>query len=99
MNNTSNTNPVKSIALTGADQAVATAQVFYGIVITNESGASMNIHVHNGANGSGTPIIAGLHVNNNDSEYLWFGPNGVNCPSGIWIDVVSGTPTGSVLYR
>ena len=99
MNNTSTTGPVKSVALTGSDQAVATAQVFMGVVITNESGASMNIHVHNGANGSGTPIIAGLHVNNNDSEYLWFGPNGVACPAGIWVDVVSGTPTGSILYR
>jgi len=48
MNNTSTTGPVKSIALTGSDQAVATAQVFYGMIITNESGAAMNLHVHNG---------------------------------------------------
>lgn len=99
MNNTSNTMPVKSIALTGADQAVATAQVFYGLVITNESGAAMNLHIHNGSSGSGTAIISGAYVANNQSYQVWLGPNGVSCPNGIWIDVVSGTPTGSVLYR
>lgn len=99
MNNTSNTNPVKSIALTGADQAVATAQVFFGLVVTNESGTAMNLHIHNGATNSGTPIIAGVYVSNNQSSHVWFGPNGISCASGIYIDVVSGTPIGSVLYR
>ena len=99
MNNTSNTSPVKSIALTGADQAIATAQVFYGLVITNESGAAINLHIHNGASNSGTPIIAGAYVANNQSHTTWVGPNGVACPAGIYIDVVSGTTTGSVLYR
>ena len=99
MNNTSNTSPVKSIALTGADQAVATAQVFYGLVITNESGTPINLHIHNGANNSGTPIIAGAYVANNASYTSWFGPNGVACSAGIYVDVVSGTATGSILYR
>ena len=99
MNNTSNTGPVKSIALTGADQAIATAQVFYGLAITNESGSAINLHIHNGASSSGTPIISGVYVANNQSQTIWLGPNGVNCPSGIYVDVVSGTATGSVLYR
>jgi hypothetical protein len=99
MNNISNTKPVTSLALTGSDQAVATAQVFYGMVITNESGSAMNLHVHNGASNSGTPIICGAYVANNQSTNIWFGPNGIACSAGIYVDVVSGTPTGSVLYR
>jgi len=99
MNNTSTTGPVKSIALTGSDQAVATAQVFYGMIITNESGAAMNLHVHNGASNSGTAIIAGSYTQNNQTTTVWYGPNGIACPNGVYIDVVAGTPTGSILYR
>jgi len=98
VNNTSETGPVKSFALTGADQAIATAQVFYGVIVTNNSGTAVNIHIHNSADNTGA-IIAGVHVTNNNSADVWYGPNGIACPNGVYVDAVSGTPTGSVLYR
>ena len=99
MNNTNNTGPVKSVAISGVDQAISTVGTFYGLVITNESGVAMNLHIHNGASSSGTAIICGGYVANNQSLNVWFGPNGISTPAGIYVDVVSGTPTGSVLYR
>jgi len=100
VNNTSETGPVKSIALTGADQAVADAKVFLGVVLVNESGAANRIHVHNGTSAdAANPIIAGLSQATLTAGNVWLGPNGVACPNGIYVDVVTGTPTGSILYR
>lgn len=99
MNNTNNTGPVKSVSIPTTDGAVSTVNTFYGLVITNESGTAINIHVHNGTSGSGTPVIGGAYVANNQSYSMWLGPNGISTPAGIYVDVVSGTPTGSILYR
>jgi hypothetical protein len=100
MNNTSNTSPVKSIKLTGADQAIADAKVFLGFVLVNESGASARAHIHNGDSADvANPIIAGLTAATLTTGNVWYGPNGIACPNGVFLDAVAGTFGGSVLYR
>jgi hypothetical protein len=100
MNNTSNTNPVLSVKLTGSDQVIANAKVFLGFVMINESGASARAHIHNGSSGdAANPIIAGLTTATLTSGNVWFGPNGIACPNGVFVDAVAGTFSGSVLYR
>jgi hypothetical protein len=100
MNNTSNTNPVLSVKLTGSDQVIANAKVFLGATLINESGASARFHVHNGSSGdAANPIIAGLSQATLTYGNVWYGPNGIACPNGVFVDAVAGTFSGSVFYR
>lgn len=88
-----------AVALTGSDQqAVSGSAIFMGLVVTDEAAGITKVHVHNGTDNTGAHVGA-LGVAANGQDEKWFGPNGVHCPDGIFVDVVSGTPSGSILYR
>ena len=99
MNNVSHLSAGRIIELTGADQqAVTGSAVLLGVVVTDEAASSVKIHVHNGTANT-APHVAALNVNSGGSDSVWYGPNGVHCPNGIYIDVVTGTPSGSIFVR
>jgi len=88
-----------AIALTGSNQqAVTGAAIFMGLVVTDEAAANIKVHIHNGTDNTGEHVAA-LGVSSNGQAQEWFAPNGVACPDGIFVDVVSGTPSGSIFYR
>lgn len=91
--------PANAVALTGSDQqAVTGSAVFMGLVLTDEAAGQAKVHVHNGTDASGVHVGA-LGVDSNGQDEKWFGPNGVHCPDGIFVEIISGTPSGSILYR
>lgn len=87
------------VAIPTADgQAVTGACVLMGATLVNESGAAMRLHVHNGTSTSGDHVL-GFAVNNQNAQSVWFGPNGVSCPNGLYVNVIAGTPTGTLFYH
>jgi hypothetical protein len=45
------------------------------------------------------PHIAAIAGQSGGSDTMWFGPNGLACPNGIYIKVYSGTIEGSVFTK
>jgi hypothetical protein len=91
--------PAEIVALTGTSQLIAAGNaVLYGFEVSDDTQSSVHAHLHNGTDNTG-PIVAGVKPPNNDHDAFWFGPNGVHCPDGIFLDVTSGTPEGSVFVR
>ena len=95
----SNDGPAEIVALTGSDQqAVTGASVFLGLDVNDDAASNVHLHVHNGTDNTGT-LVASADPANGGHDELWFGPGGIKCPGGIFLDVVSGTPSGSIFYR
>ncbi len=98
MANTSYLEPATAVALTGVDQTITTPMIFMGLLIDDEAAGTCRIHVHQGTSVAGI-MVAAITVSSNGSDLIWYGPNGILCPNGIFINVVSGTPEGAVFYR
>lgn len=81
-----------------SEQAVSGAAIFMGFDINDDDSGNVHVHIRNGTDATGS-LIAGAIPANGDHDSHWFGPNGVYCPDGIYIEVDSGTPTGSIFYR
>jgi hypothetical protein len=91
-----NAAPAEIVPLTPADGQVVTGScVLYGAVVSDEAAGSLQVHLHNGTDNTGVHVAA-ASVSANGSTNIWFGPNGIHCPDGIYNDVVTGTATGSV---
>lgn len=67
-----------------------------GVMVGDASHGQVHIHLHNG-DANNDPIVAMVHPANGNHDTIWFGPNGIACPDGVYIDVITGTPLGSVL--
>jgi len=90
-----NASPAEIVALPGTDvQLVTGSCVLYGVVVTDEAAGALQVHLHDGTSTSGDHVAA-LAVAANGSATVWYGPNGIHCPNGIYCDVVTGTASGS----
>jgi len=95
----SNDGPAESVALTGVDQqAVVGTCVFLGLGVNDDAESNVHLHIHNGTDNTGN-FIASSDPSNGGHDELWFGPGGVKCDGGIFVDVITGTPSGSIFYR
>jgi len=95
----SNDGPAEVVALTGSDQqAVTGSSVFLGLDVNDDAASNVHLHIHNGTDNTG-PLIASADPSSGGHDELWFGPGGVKCDGGIFVDVVTGTPSGSIFYR
>ena len=93
------TQPVLAKALSAAShQAVTGDAVFFGLDVNDDSSGNVHIHVYNGTNNTGV-MVGSAKPPNGGHEKSWFGPNGILCSDGIYIEVVSGTLTGALFYR
>jgi len=91
--------PTEIVPLTGTSQLIAADDgVLYGFEVSDDTQSSVHAHIHHGTDNTG-PIITGVKPPNGGHDAIWFGPNGVHCPDGIFLDVTSGTPEGSVFVR
>ncbi len=85
-----------AVALTGADQQIATGNaVFMGYAVADDAAGVPVVNFYNGTDNTGTLITTARKLDGKH-ETEWFGPNGVHCPDGIYADVTAGTPSGSV---
>ena len=98
MANTSYLEPAIAVGLTGVNQTIATPMIFMGLLVDDEAAGTCRVHVYYGSSVAGI-MIAAVTVTNNGTDTSWYGPNGILCPNGIFISVVSGTPVGAVFYR
>jgi hypothetical protein len=93
------TQPVRAKKLTATShQAVTGPAVFYGLDVNDDASGNVHVHVYNGTSNTGVMVSSAVPANG-DHDQHWFGPNGILCPSGIYVEVVSGTPSGSIFYR
>lgn len=81
-----------------SEQAVSGAAIFMGLDVNDDDSGNVHIHIYNGTDTTGN-LIAGAVPANGDHDSHWFGPNGIYCPDGIYIEVDAGTPSGSIFYR
>jgi hypothetical protein len=90
---------LRTVALTGSDQAVrATEAIYAGFTIRETSGSAAAVVViyDNASAASGTIIEQiGLAQGESAREYYL---NGIWCVNGIYVDVVSGAVAGSIRY-
>jgi hypothetical protein len=98
MANTSYLEPATAVGLTGVNQTIATPMIFMGLSVCDDGTGASRVHVYHGTSDNGLSIAA-TTVPNNGDDSVWYGPNGVLCPNGIFIKVYSGVPEGAVFYR
>jgi len=95
----SNDGPAEVVELSGSDQQAVTGScVLLGLDVNDDGSATVHVHIHAGTDNTG-PLIASAVPANGKHEIFWFGPGGIKCEGGIYVDVVSGTPDGSIFYR
>ena len=95
----SNDGPAEVVELTGSDQQAVTGScVFLGLDVNDDDSGTVHVHIHSGTDNTG-PLIASAVPANGKHEIFWFGPSGIKCPGGIYVDVTAGTPEGSIYYR
>lgn len=95
----SNDGPAEVVALTGVDQQAVTGDcVLLGLDVNDDTSGNVHVHIHAGTDNTG-PLVMSAIPPNGEHEIIWFGPGGVKCDDGIYVDVVSGTPEGSIFYR
>jgi len=98
MGQRSNDGPAQYVELTGSDQqAVTGSAVLIGMSVSGGS-TGPKVNIHDGTANS-DPLVASLSVASNGAGSLMFGPNGVALADGIYVDIVSGDASGSLLYR
>jgi len=87
------------VELTGVDQqAVTESCVLLGLDVNDDDSGNVHVHVHAGTDNTGALVCSAIPANGNH-EIVWFGSGGVKCQDGIYVDVISGTPEGSIFYR
>jgi len=79
-------------------QLVTGACVLMGMVLTDEATGAVKVHLHNGTADTAPHVLA-VAAASGGQDTIWYGPNGVSCPGGIYMDVVTGTPSGSIFYH
>ena len=98
MNNRSTLQAATATALTGSNQTITEQTVFLGITASDAGAGGIKLHVYHGTADT-DPHIAAISANTGASDSMWFGPNGIACPNGIYIKVYSGTAEGSIFTK
>jgi hypothetical protein len=92
--------PATLVTFTGvAQQITSDDAIFLGFSIADDAASSPVVNFHHGTADTDPLIATARKADNGKHETLWFGPNGIHCPDGIYADVTAGTPSGSVYIR
>jgi hypothetical protein len=65
---------------------------------TGTPGATAQVRFRSGTTVSGTPLGAGVTLAANESVREWFGPSGINVPTAVFLERVSGSTEVTVYY-
>lgn len=75
-----------------AGHAAAAGLRLMGYYVRETAGAVATLNIEHGtANGGG--VMAGVNLAAAATDHEWFGPQGLPCASGIWIQRLTGTAT------
>ena len=92
--------PASLVAFSGVAQQITSAHaIFLGVSIADDAASSPVVKFEHGTADTDPLIATARKADNGKHETLWFGPNGIHCPDGIYADVTAGTPSGSVFIR
>lgn len=85
-----------SDALVAADPSLRV----HGISICESAGSSDKAHFRliHGATAAGGTMVASIKLAASESQFIWFGDEGVRSPNGISVDRVAGTAEFIVYY-
>lgn len=73
-----------------AGHAAATELRLMGLSVRETAGAVATLNIEHGTANS-SPVLAAINLAAAGSTVLWFGPQGLPCASGIWIERLTGT--------
>lgn len=87
---------VQSVPLTGSDQVVSGgAAVYRGFTISETAAAVARVRIYDNASAASGTVLEEISLAANESAREFY-PVGVWAASGIFVDVVSGTVSGSI---
>lgn len=69
-----------------------------GWSFSEEAGAAAKIILRDG-NGTGARVIAVISLASGESNREWFGPDGIQVSTGIYVDRTAGTTLGAIYHR
>lgn len=78
------------------DAAVSTSKPtrLYGWSVTESAGSpAIATAVLRNGTGTGDPIVAIASVPASGKDFQWFGPNGITCTGGLFLDRTGGSTT------
>lgn len=87
---------VNSTTGTTGDTTITGGTTYYGLSLL--SAAAVTVNVYNGTSASGELIDVVATVGAAGATYHWFGPNGIRCNNGLFVDGVANT-TAYVVYH
>jgi hypothetical protein len=73
-----------------AGKAAAGNMRLMGLSVRETAGAVATLNIEHGTANS-SPIMAAINLASAGSTVLWFGPQGLPCEAGIWIERLTGT--------
>lgn len=83
---------------TGDATAIAVTARLMGVSVGESAGAPAVATVLIRRGSSTGPEVARFELAANASETVWFGPGGIYCPDGIYIDRTAGETVVTVYY-
>jgi hypothetical protein len=87
---------VRTVALTGADQAAAPRPcIFRGVVVRETAGAVASLRIFDNASTAAGTVVAAVSLVANEAKDVAL-PFGVWAEAGLFVDIISGTIEGSV---
>ncbi len=60
-----------------------------GVTVREGAAGAATVNIEHGAANS-SPVMAGFTLAASTGKEMWFGPQGLPCPSGIWVERVAG---------
>jgi hypothetical protein len=89
--------PVSAVALTGSNQAVrATSGAYCGFTIRETAGAVAVVRIYDNATTNSGTLLEEIALAAAESAREYYQGGGVRCANGIYVNVVSGTVSGSI---
>ena len=73
-----------------AGHAAAAGLRLMGYSVRETAGAVATLNIEHGTANS-SPVMAAINLAAAGSAVQWFGPQGLNCASGVWIERLTGT--------
>lgn len=86
---------VKVVPFTGSGAIVDRAGVYFGFAVRETGAASASFNIYAGTDNTGV-LLDPVRLNANETSGDFYGPQGLEAPIGIYVELVSGTIVGSV---
>lgn len=82
-----------------AIEGAATGLRLMGYSIAETAAGTAGVIIRNGDDDADLPIVADVALAAGESVTMWFGPDGIDCANGIFIERTSGTTRVTVHYK